>query len=353
MYTPILRNRQSELRALQLLSELEKGLCFPLIDLAAPGKSADVHKVQTYVERNITRTEAAVAGFEYVLLDSSELDPNMRLRGLKYPLVEVAKAMVAAGTKPVPVVGLHREKSHMKAALKVAELVQSKRQFCVRLDATDVATSAHSFRELKSTLANLGVSSEKVILLLDLQSVFGTDPIFHSAKVGRFIAQVSDQDWAGFVIAGYGLPEQMSAAVEVRGQGYISRVEQTVFMQVASEFGSKKIWFGDYATLTPTQVELDWRVISKTMSPKVVYTLSDSWFVVRGGPFSTHSDGYGQYHDLASEIIALDEFSGSGFSYGDNYIQDCASRIGKTGSPSSWITACVNHHIALTGRQHE
>jgi hypothetical protein len=88
------------------------------------------------------------------------------------------------------------------------------------------------------------------------------------------------------------------------------------------------------------------------MCPKAIYTLDDLWFVVRGGAFSSHPDGYGQYFSIADEIVALDEYCGPDFSYGDAYIADRANRSGKPGSPASWITACVNHHITFTANTH-
>jgi hypothetical protein len=62
--------------------------------------------------------------------------------------------------------------------------------------------------------------------------------------------------------------------------------------------------------------------------------------------------GYGQYFSIADEIVALDEYSGPDYSYGDAYIADRANRKGKPGSPASWITACVNHHITFTANAH-
>jgi hypothetical protein len=99
-------------------------------------------------------------------------------------------------------------------------------------------------------------------------------------------------------------------------------------------------------------VELDWKLIRKVMSPKALYTLGDSWFVVRGGAFSSHPDEYAQYFSIADEIVALDEYSGPTFSYGDSYICDRSKRLRTPGSPASWITACVNHHITFAALTH-
>jgi hypothetical protein len=187
---------------------------------------------------------------------------------------------------------------------------------------------------------------------MDLKSVFQHDPTHLANSVVHFVAQASKSHWAGLIIAGYGVPDELREAIAVREQGYIPRTEQMVYRSVVAANQLHNLWFGDYATLSPVHVELDWRYMTKVMGPKALYALEDSWFVVRGGPFSTHEDGYEQYYDLAAEIVALEEFSGADFSWGDNYIQARANRIPKPGSPGTWIKACANHHISFTALSH-
>ena len=148
------------------------------------------------------------------------------------------------------------------------------------------------------------------------------------------------------------MPDQLSMAVSTNNQTYLKRIEQDIFYAVAAYKMGTPIWFADYTILPPSVVELDWRLIRKVMTPKALYTLEDSWFVVRGSAFSSHPDGYNQYYSIAEEIVALDEYCGQEYSYGDKYIWDCSQRAGSAGSPASWITACVNHHVAFTANAH-
>ena len=347
MYTPIIRNRPSEVRAIQELATEVKAHCTPLLDLAAPSKKSDKVSAQGYVERNIRRMVKALKGFEHVLVDSSELDPALRIKGSKHPLIEAASAVVEAGCSPVPVTGLHRDESHAKAALKIKSSPGSG-LICFRLDATDISTASLSYKQLQGLLADSSLNPTDVILLLDLQSVYGGQVDSLVTLVARFIAQIMKSQWAGLIVAGYGVPDRLTDAIAVRAQGYIQRVERSVYLGVKKAHSIDKLWFGDYTTLSPTHVELDWKLMSKVMGPKAIYTLTESWFVVRGAPFSGHVDGYGQYHNLAAEIRALEEFPGPEYSFGDNYIHECATKAASTGSPASWITACVNHHITLS-----
>lgn len=351
MYTPIIRNRQSEVRAIQELKSEVKTYCTPLLDLAAPSKGADQASARAYVERNIRRMTKALKGFERVLVDSSELDSALRINGGRHPLLEAAHAIMDAGCLPIPVTGLHRDLNHMKAALRIKNNTENG-LLCFRLDATDVATTSLSHGQLQRLLSDSSIASTEAILLVDLQSVYGGEVDALVTQVSRFITQAMKMRWAGLIVSGYGIPDRMTDAVSVRGQGYIPRIEQHVYQRVEKMHSIDNLWFGDYTTLAPTHVELDWKLVSKVMGPKAIYALAESWFVVRGAPFSSHADGYGQYHDLAAEITALEEFSGPDYSFGDKYIHDCAIKAASTGSPGSWITACVNHHITLSAETH-
>src|SRR5947209_20483158 len=93
----------------------------PVIDVAAPTKTADKATALKYVERNIARTEKVVAGFPAVFVDSSELNPEFRLQGKVHPLARAAAAVINAGVRPIAVTGLHRDDEHRAEAVAIAK----------------------------------------------------------------------------------------------------------------------------------------------------------------------------------------------------------------------------------------
>jgi hypothetical protein len=353
MYTPILRNRQSEILAIKRLSQKTKDLCMPLLDLAAPSKEADIKQQQAYTERNIKRMGEASQGFHFVLIDSSELDPNLRIDGGKHPLLEAARTITKIKSIPIPVAGIHRDDAHMKAVIRAREEM-SGGLVCFRLDATDIGTATRSSEMLKELFLKHSIKQSEVILFLDMQSVFGLNSDALALHISHFINRLSNKNWKGIIVAGYGIPDSIPKAVHVRDQGYIPRVEQEVFFRVLKDYSQNNIWFGDYTSLSPAHIEIDWKIIRKIMGPKAIYALKDSWFVTRGAPFESDPDGWKQYYSLAAKIVSLEEFpKDPNYSFGDFYIYERRSRSGtKAGSPASWITACVNHHITLTAEIH-
>jgi Beta protein len=352
MYSPILRNRQSELLAIKHLSTPIRTLMMPVLDLAAPTKSADQAAGLKYVEGNLERTRKYATGFPAVFVDSSEIDPGFRLALGVHPLDGIATAVAEAGCTPIPITGLHRDAAHKATATSIAN-DRAQGKVCVRLDATDVSTATLTFKRLRDLLNASSVESSAVYLLVDLQCLFGKNVDAVAKEVLRFFKLIEASEWAGIMVGGYAIPDQLSTAVATKEQAYLRRIEQDVFRIAAGYEMDTPRWFADYTILPPSIVELDWRLIRKVMSPKALYTLADGWFVVRGGAFSSHPDGYDQYYSIAEEIVALDEFYEPSHSYGDNYIFDRSNKDGKPGSPASWITACVNHHLTLTANAHK
>lgn len=351
MYSPILRNRQSEMLALRHLSGGARQGLMPILDIASPTKTVDQVKGQVYVARNISRTKKAVAGFVSVFVDSSEIDPTFRLEDGLHPLIGVANAVTDAGTRAIPVTGLHRDDAH-RDAVRAIRTTQQEVGLCIRLDPTDIGTATLTNKGIQELLKSESIAPPLVYLLVDLQCVHGLGKEPSITQIERLFRLLSKERWGGIIVGGYGIPDQLSMFISTNEQGYLKRVEQDIFYGVAAYNIEAPIWFADYTILPPSVVELDWRLIRRVMTPKALYTLEDSWFIVRGGAFSRHPDGYDQYYSIAEEIVALDEYCGKNYSYGDKYIWDCAQRAGSAGSPASWITACVNHHIEFTVDTH-
>ncbi len=338
--------------AIRHLSKPVRLTMMPLLDLAAPTKSADKATGLKYVERNLERTKKDAVGFPSIFVDSSELDAAFRLADNVHPLEGIAAAVIGSGGQPIPVSGLHRDVAHRAAAVSIANnYAQGK--LCIRLDATDVSTATLTFKRIRDLLDTDSIDSPDAYLLLDMQCLFGKDKDSVSKEVLRLLKLLETRPWAGIIVGGYAIPDQLSTAVSTKEQAYLRRIEQDVFRDAAAYEMTTPRWFADYTILPPSVVELDWRLIRKVMSPKALYTMEDLLFVVRGGAFSSHPDEYDQYFTIADEIVALDDYCGPDYSYGDKYISDRADRIGKPGSPGSWITACVNHHLTFTANGHK
>jgi hypothetical protein len=106
--------------------------------------------------------------------------------------------------------------------------------------------------------------------------------------------------------------------------------------------------FGDYVINHPKLLEIDPRIANP--SATIRYTIDNSWYIVKGKNVRDKKFGFKQYRNLCRQVLASGYYCGLDFSWGDNYIQECASGTGKTGNLSTWRQVGTNHHIEKVTR---
>ena len=84
------------------------------------------------------------------------------------------------------------------------------------------------------------------------------------------------------------------------------------------------------------------------MSASIRYTTDGNWLVVKGRNVRRY--GFEQYFELCRTLVMRQEFSGRGFSWGDQYIDDCAFERTGPGNATTWRKVGTNHHLTLVAR---
>jgi hypothetical protein len=107
------------------------------------------------------------------------------------------------------------------------------------------------------------------------------------------------------------------------------------------------IIFGDYAISHPVQKELDPRTMR--MSASIRYTTQENWLVVKGR--NVRQYGFDQYFELCKTLVKRPEFSGKDYSWGDNYIADCAAGRTGPGNATTWRKVGTNHHLTVVEQE--
>lgn len=85
----------------------------------------------------------------------------------------------------------------------------------------------------------------------------------------------------------------------------------------------------DFSDLTP----------SPHINGKIRYTQGSKLHVHRGQSLR-QGDKYEQYRGLASEVLHSSHYQGGAFSYGDQYMHDCATGHAGTGNQSGHMGTC-------------
>lgn len=87
-------------------------------------------------------------------------------------------------------------------------------------------------------------------------------------------------------------------------------------------------------------------------SASLKYTTNTAFKIFRGRKPSEHEAGFGQYINHCKALVALDEYDGRDFSYGDEMIDKYANEeLSGNGNATSWITITLNHHLTKVAQQ--
>lgn len=227
-----------------------------------------------------------------------------------------------------------------------SELQVDKRGACLRItedDAVDPGVSTN----LQSLIATLGVSPSDIDILIDLGVVNEsgvTKTVFTTLGVMGFLPLLSQ--WRSVTVAASAFPKLLSH-VGV-GVGSITRAEWLAYQHMLTHGNlPRRVAFGDYCISHPIYEQ-----VSFTGSANIRYTIDGEWLVFRGRSLNRPQFGqFSQFHTLAAQLVKDPRYCGSSFSWGDGYIDQCASQQVGTGNLTTWRQVGTNHHITFVANQ--
>ena len=351
-YMPILRAKRGESLALRKLAKATRAAILPLIDVpridmnweeGRPKKTLETHLEDKAKE--IARMHGKGAG---VLVDVFDLPLHETTSDGHHPVTHLANQLRGLGIQMIPTVGMDRDQPFLEAVKKVAG--RERQGACVRVLSEDIELAHTLGREVRSLLRAIEVEQNECHVVLDLRSLLDADLDRVVGRLQRALIQFGNlADWRSVSLAGCGLPRVASEILEAGELGLVPRPEVELFDRLD---GSRRgLTFGDYATVHPDLIYEDPRKLARNMGPNIKYTLARSWLLLRGHSFRRHPEGRKQYYSLARTLVSRPEFMGSAYSFGDAYAAERATGAGGPGSPQTWVTMAVNHHLTLTAAQ--
>jgi len=197
-------------------------------------------------------------------------------------------------------------------------------------------------------LEGLGSNAESVDLLIDLGAL-GSD-VSRALLITRSIfSMLPRKNWRRLILAAASFPEDLSE-VNAADTAILPRHEWDLWKALQkrpSILPRTDLIFGDYAISHPIPKELDPRTMR--MSANIRYTTRDKWLVVKGR--NVRQYGFEQYFDLCNALVKRPEYCGRDYSWGDEYIAECAARKKGPGNATTWRKVGVNHHLTLIVRE--
>lgn len=344
-YLPILQTRQSERLALRELADDLRPHINPLFMVHPP--SLDNSPIP--LDEHVTRLAAALArdwGPGPGYFDVSFLADPLRVDG-EHPVTWIGRLFADRGLNLAPVTGISRDLEEQQAAIAFGQ--EAGRRPLLRLSTGEWARigAPDWDSRIMAFVDSAGVGASGVDLLLDIGDQVPNPPQMAVLAVSAALAAIPySQEWASITVAGSSMPITTSEigrdnAVE------LPRNEWLLWKELRGS-SARAISFGDYGTTHPQPLfGFDPRTMQ--IAAQIRYSVSQAWFIARGR--GTRSAGIEQMHQIARTIASHPQFTGRDYSWGDQWIADCAVRATSPGNAGIWRKAALNHHLTLVPNQ--
>lgn len=347
-YRPILRFKRGEQTALTNLSDAHKAAMKPLLNIPShafnppPGGDTDGAFDQR-IAQDADRLNSAWAAYA-VAVDLGDIDPEARCAGGVHPVRYFFDGLAAADNRAVasPVLRLGSDDHYVAAVASICADYGVSPVF--RMTPDDLAEPDIG-NVVDDMLNECGTQPADADFVVDMGYIATTGRSVITAR-GALAAVPFASDWAALVLVAGSFPENLSGFTV--GTHIVERHEWAVWLANRNAAG-RAVSYGDYATIHPIPVEegLDPRTMNPTAS--VRYTFEDTWILFRGqGTRTRGGQGFAQFLGHADTIVAMPQYRGEPFSFGDGRIMRIHRRTEGQGNLETWITIGVNHHIAET-----
>ncbi len=355
-YIPILKWKRAEQNALESLTIEDKKSITPLVQFVMPKpKSAkdpekQFKEVVEIFQQKISKIPEEILKFwgnTHAFVDFSLLYTNpLRIEAVE-KITEVGNKI---GLHLVPVLNLSDDDTFKTSVYAVAKKYKS--GFCLRLVPSDLGDIAKLNEDISRLLKTSGLKETDIDLLVDTKEINGNIEKYPAyIDASQKIANLSG--WRSFIFASGAFPPDLSEC-KIDEENLIPRQDWKNWVeQIKNKKLARKPSFADYTIQHPIYREST-QFYHPTTSIK--YALDDVWLVMKG-----KKQKFEMY--LANAKLLLDDkkrFYGENFSAGDKYIAEKGKHYEKyirdpkvkgTGSTETWITAGINHHLALVVHQ--
>jgi hypothetical protein len=351
-YVPVVLTRQGERLALRVLDPRIKDHCTPLFAVHPVPKDLDTGGPQISVDEHVRKSPVQLIrdwGTRPAMIDLQHIDPSARMNDGTHPLAWVVATAGEAGLSLAPVVGPSRDDDYRAAAFEAAR--EREVSVCFRLQPSEWADlpSATGAGRLLALLDESGLPPEAIHVVFDMEGDISTTPAITATAIRASLRALPHvNNWRSVTIAGTGMPAATSD-VGADNSAELPRLEWLVWRTLFDEEREYRLpTFGDYCVQHPDPLsDFDPRYMQS--AAQLRYTIARAWFIARGR--GMRSGGTEQVRDLAEQVVAHQQFAGSDFSWGDEWISDCASRACSAGNQMVWRKAATSHHITYVVRQ--
>jgi len=342
-YVPCLRWKQGEYQAIFRLLGNSKHFITPLIEVPETGYDFETKTSKHTIDKHLelfTKRVVKKWGTNPCIVDISLVKSSERLADGRYPLEFVFDELRENFCEAIPATGLDKDKIFGTMIKKITSI--DKHGLCIRFNIEE-ASKPELRKSIEAILSINGLNADQCDLVLDLEAP-NFEPIDGFAKLCVSIIKRLPQlhQWRTFTLCATSIPVSMSGMKQ--GQTLLNRSEWLLYKRIVEVLAAQNYrlpTFGDYCINHPEISAVDMRFVKPYA--QIRYTAENSWLIVKGT--NVRDNGFEQYRDLCRTITKSIYYLGKDFSFGDEYIADCAKGHANTGTLTTWRMVGTSHHI--------
>ena len=344
-YVGSLRTKQGEFDSISELTADVRVRFTPLWELQPsdateegedPTKALD--EVVDELPRKISEASNGLEGF----LDCGLVEPGRRHSSGEHPVKWLCEQLKERGTLLTPVVTLQSDEDYVNAASHVHRTIDS--DVAIRVVISELAQPS----DTAALVNSLGLEYGNLHLIVDCehlaQSVANLLPTLLPPLIAPILALGR---WKTFTLLSGSIPEDYAGFSP--GISLIPRLEWPLWIAVGAAGAlAQRPSFGDYGIAHPIYRYMPWWMRG---AAKIRYTGLNDYYLFRGQSLKVpRYGGYGQFRQLAAQVIAEPVYRGAAYSAGDKYIDDSANNRVGTGNLQKWVTVGTTQHATYVAR---
>lgn len=344
VYSPFVKTKRGEARALKELDSTTKRAIVPLFDILKLSRGITAESdIQKHLEKQVGMIDLAWADQGACYVDLYDVHPGARALNGLHPLTCVSALLDQKRISFFPVAGLGRDVNYLVALRAV--IGNGCLGLAVRLEVEDLLLPRGLGLKIQTLIDQVGATSLPLHVLIDCRSLVGQDAGRLRRAIQAALPEIRVLSPERIVLCASSMVADMST-FKKNTLNRVKRDDLSLWMSFV-QVGSSDLGFGDYGVIHPDYADLDPRVIKP--SAKIRYTAPGEWIVIKGFRWV---DDTSQHHDLSMELANCPEFR-SADSWGGSYIVSAAAGRPKYGTLETWVTVDQNVHITLTRKQVE
>lgn len=349
-YVPILKWKRGERTALREVNSTLKSTITPLIEIQPVpfdhpngtfSKSLDEHL--TGIGKQVKDTwneDKSIFVDLNTLYDNDDFEDDLLESG-NHPIEFVIDDIEEFGIPAIPVTGIFRQHPFQEAIKTTYQ--KYKRGICLRLEESDISDIDTLKSELDRFLDYNQIDVNDVDLIIDYKQIIPNQEDQHLSNVALTILKLPYlHDWRTFTITSTAYPKNLNK-IKTDSNGSLPRTEWIIYLSLRELGLARMPAFGDYTITHPDFVNLDPRLIN--MAAGIKYTSKDEFLIFRG--IGVRNNGFAQMVRICNDVIQHPQYYGRQYSFGDNYIYECAKQECTTGNAEKWVIVGVNHHLTV------